>query len=218
MDELDKIVSRYKQLNIDLSDAINEEKKISEFCRELSFEYKMCNDDYQFDCEQIKRFNERFENRRSSYANNKCCKHVGIAGLIAFLSLLCLVIIGVNFGMITNLFSSILGSVAFGALVSMFDMCIFWDKVRNKALNCFDDLESTKRSRDVSDKLYIKKLKSEKELINVKGKLDFNNKLLNIAKGKIRSLEKQIINLKIQTFDNLVDVESKDDDMTLTLK
>ena len=38
-------------------------------------------------------------------------------------------------------------------------MELFWDKTKEKAFNTFEELESTKNTRDVSDKVYVEKLK-----------------------------------------------------------
>ena len=124
------------------------------------------------------------------------------------------IIIGMLAGTITNpLFLPIIGTFCIGSLV---DLKASWKNMKKLGENKFENLESTQRTRDVSDRAYVIKLQREKELRDTQGRIIDNTKKLNQAVAKRKSIEAEIIDVKLNAFDEMFD--EKTTAQTLTLK
>ena len=104
-------------------------------------------------------------------------------------------------------------------MASIIDMQLFWDKTKERGYVEFEELESTKNTRDVSDKAYVEKLKAEKELREVQWKLIEHTKVLNEIKRRKNKIENKIRDIKINTFDKIMNCDSQElDGQRLVLK
>ena len=124
------------------------------------------------------------------------------------------IIIGMLAGTITNpLFLPIIGTFCIGSLV---DLKSSWKNMKKLGESKFENLASTQRTRDVSDRAYVIKLQREKELRDTQGRIIDNTKKLNQAVAKRKSIEAEIIDVKLNAFDEIID--EKTAAQTLTLK
>ena len=124
------------------------------------------------------------------------------------------IIIGMLAGTITNpLFLPIIGTFCIGSLV---DLKASWKNMKKLGESKFENLASTQRTRDVSDRAYVIKLQREKELRDTQGRIIDNTKKLNQAVAKRKSIEAEIIDVKLNAFDEIID--EKTAAQTLTLK
>lgn len=216
---LENIKNKYVELNGKL-ESVNEEEKIANKTKEeLALEFGMADDVYQAASDHFNKIEKRINNRKEGYAKRKCTNHLAIAAFST--SFICSIIafININLGLIAQPFYAYCGAFMMGCIASFFEIHLFWDKIKEKAFNQFEEFESTKRSRDVSDKAYVEKLRAEKELREVQGKIIDNTKVLNAVKSKKHSIENEITELKVNAFDSVMQQNIKEnDDIKLILK
>ena len=99
---------------------------------------------------------------------------------------------------------------------SLVDLKASWKNMKKLGESKFENLASTQRTRDVSDRAYVIKLQREKELRDTQRKIIDNTKKLNQAVAKRKSIEAEIIDVKLNAFDEIID--EKTAAQTLTLK
>ena len=162
---------------------------------------------YNSACDHFSKIERRIKERKATYVKSKCVKHTNTVCLITLLSTLAISAVNIVLGLITQPLYSILGCFALSCIAGMADITISWNKIQKKSEIKFEELESTKRTREISDKAYVNKLQRERELREVQGKIIENTKKLNAIIAKRKSIESQIIDIKINTFDQIINNE-----------
>lgn len=216
---LENIRNKYNELTSKLEEVKKEEEQSEVVREQIALEYKEKDAVYQAACDQFNKIESRINKRKEKYANKKCSNHVCMASFGTTLVSLIVAIININLGLITQPFYAYCGAAMLGCIAAAIDIELFWEKVKEKSFVKFEELESTKRTRDVSDVAYTEKLKAEKELREVQNKSIDHTKILNDIKRRKDSLEKDIRDIKISSFDQIMNANSQElDDQSLVLK
>ena len=216
---LKDIKTDYNELNVELEKVNEEEIKAEEVCEKLSLDYKACDEVFNSACDHFRKIENRIKKRKEEFASKKCSRQVSIVGFGTAAISLVIAFINTKLGLITQPFYAYVGAALLGCMASIIDMQLFWDKTKEKGYVEFEELESTKSTRDVSDKAYVEKLKAEKELREVQGKLIEHTKVLNEIKRRKNKIENKIRDIKINTFDKIMNCDSQElDGQSLVLK
>lgn len=216
---LKDIKTDYDELNVELDKVKEEEKEAEEVREKLSLDHKACDEVFNSACDHFRKIENRIEKRKEKFAAKKCSRRVSIVGFGTAAISLAIAFINIKFGLITQPFYAFAGAALLGCMACVIDMELFWDKTKEKAFNAFEELESTKNTRDVSDKAYIEKLNAEKELREVQGKIIEHTKVLNDIKRRRNDIENKIRDIKINTFDKIMNNDSQElDGQRLVLK
>lgn len=206
---INDVIEQYNILTSRLDEVVKEEKEVNSVREKLSLDYKMYDDAYESADNHFNKIENRINERKEKYAIKKCSNYMLlIGGSVTLLALICYI----NLGLIAKSFSVLYSSCLWGGIASLISFQLFWKKIKEKSYEKFEELESTKRSRDVADKAYVEKLKAEKELREVNGKIIDNTKKINQIKNKKRSLESEITALKVNAFDSVIQQNTKEND------
>ena len=212
-DLLELVRNRYQKLNEQLKSAREEEAKYDSEKSRLAFDYKIKDDAYEDACNHFDKIEERIKKRKEKYVKENTLTHKKTL-LSALASVATLTIgIGMLFGLITNpLFLPIVGSFTIATLI---ELKLSWKNIKKELEEKFEELESTKRIRDVSDRAYVNKLQKENELREIQNEIIENTKKLNQAKAKVRSAEQEIMGVKEDAFDLIVDEKTTAEELVL---
>lgn len=210
MDLIENIRNKYNDLNVELEEIKKEEIEAEEEREKLSLDYKVCDEVFSSAGDHFKKIEKRIEKRKEKFANKKCSRQVSFVGFGTAAISLIIAFINIKLGLIAQPFYAYVGAALLGCMACIIDMELFWDKIREKALSEFEELDSTKNTRDVSDKAYVEKLKAEKDLRDVQGKIIEHTKVLNNIKNRRNKVEAQIRDIKVNTFDQIMNSDSKE--------
>ena len=213
-DLLEKVRNNYAELQRNLESAKAEEAVANEEREKLALEFRMQDDALEEANNHFERIENRISDRKIKYVKRSLLTHpktlINMGLGIATLG----IIIGMLAGAIANpLFLPIIGTFYIGSLA---DLKASWNNMKKLGESKFENLKSTQRTREISDRVYVMKLQREKELRDTQGKIIDNTKRLNQAVAKRKSIEAEIIDVKLNTFDEIID--EKIAAQTLTLK
>lgn len=212
-DLLELVRNRYQELNERLTSAKEEQEKFEQEKEKLALDFKVKDDSFEAACNHFDKIEARIKNRKEKFVKENVSTHrktlISTIGSTATI----IIIIGMLFGAITNpLFLPIIGSLTIASLI---DLKLSWKNIKKELEDKFEELESTKRIRDISDKAYVNKLKRENELREVQGEIITNTRNLNLAKAKVQSIENEIMGVKVDTFDLIIDENTKTNELIL---
>ena len=213
-DLLELVRKRYQELNKRLEAAKQEVETYDQNRERLSLEFTIADNQYEDACEHFDRIERRINKKQDEFIQKQLLTHKKTL-LSAGLSV---ATVGIGIGMLTGaivnpLFLPIIGSITIAGLI---DLKSSWKRMKLEIEERFENLESTKRIREVSDKAYVRKLQAEKNLRNVQGEIITNTRNLNLAKAKQTSIENEMMGVKVDTFDLIVDEQT--DAKSLILK
>lgn len=213
-DLLEKARNNYAELQRNLEAAKAEEAASNEEREKLALEFRMQDDALEEANNHFERIENRISDRKIKYVKRSLLTHPKTLINMGLGTATLGIIIGMLAGAITNpLFLPIVGTFYIGGLV---DLKASWKNMKKLGESKFENLKSTQRTREVSDRAYVMKLQREKELRDTQGKIIDNTKRLNQAVAKRKSIEAEIIDVKLNTFDEIID--EKTTAQTLTLK
>ena len=212
-DLLELVRNRYQKLNEKLNLAREEEAKFDSEKSRLAFDFKIKDDAYEDACKHFDKIEKRINERKEKYVKENSLTHKKtIFSAVASIATLTIGI-GMLFGAITNpLFLPIVGSFTIATLI---DLKTSWKYIKKELEEKFEELESTKRIRDISDKAYVNKIQKERELREVQAEIIDNTRKLNLAKAKRISIENEIMGVKVETFDLIVDEKNTAEELVL---
>lgn len=213
-DLLEKVRNNYKELQGKLEIAKADELEANQEREKLALEFKMQDDALEEINNHFERIENRITDRKKKYVKRSLLTHPKTLINMGLGTATLGTIIGMVAGTITNpLFLPIFATFYLGGLV---DLKASWKNMKKLGESKFENLASTQRSRDVADRAYVIKLQREKELRETQGKIIDNTKKLNQAVAKRKSIEAEIIDVKLNAFDEFID--EKTAAQTLTLK
>lgn len=212
---LKNIKNKYEELNKKNNDLTLKEEKLKEEHDVLLDEYNLCNKAYNNSCDAYAKYNNRLEDKKKKYIKKKHNRHVNLVMLISLI--ICLTIAGINsyLGLIVNKFSACMGCLLLSSLLGLVDINLFWDRLRKKYEKDFDELDSTKKSKETLDKLYVQKLRNEKGFNDIKIKVIKHSKIISEVTREKNKVEKEINDLKVKFFKEII-VEPDIDKFGLT--
>lgn len=213
-DLLEQVRNNYTELQRKLELAKAEELEANQEKEKLTLEFKMQDDALEDINNHFEKIENRLNERKNKYVKRSLLTHPKTLISMGLGATTLGIIIGMLAGAITNpLFLPIIGTFCIGCLV---DLKASWKNMKKLGESKFENLASTQRTRDVSDRAYVIKLQREKELRDTQGKIIDNTKKLNQAVAKRKSIEAEIIDVKLNAFDEIID--EKTAAQTLTLK
>lgn len=213
-DLLEQVRNNYTELQRKLELAKAEELEANQEREKLALEFKMQDDALEDINNHFEKIENRLNERKNKYVKRSLLTHPKTLISMGLGATTLGIIIGMLAGTITNpLFLPIIGTFCIGSLV---DLKASWKNMKKLGESKFENLASTQRTRDVSDRAYVIKLQREKELRDTQGRIIDNTKKLNQAVAKRKSIEAEIIDVKLNAFDEIID--EKTAAQTLTLK
>ena len=213
-DLLEQVRNNYTELQRKLELAKAEELEANQEREKLALEFKMQDDALEDINNHFEKIENRLNERKNKYVKRSLLTHPKTLISMGLGATTLGIIIGMLAGTITNpLFLPIVGTFCIGSLV---DLKASWKNMKKLGESKVENLASTQRTRDVSDRAYVIKLQREKELRDTQGRIIDNTKKLNQAVAKRKSIEAEIIDVKLNAFDEIID--EKTAAQTLTLK
>lgn len=213
-DLLEQVRNNYTELQRKLVLAKAEELEANQEKEKLALQFKMQDDALEDINNHFEKIEKRLNERKTKYVKRSLLTHPKTLISMGLGATTLGIIIGMLAGTITNpLFLPIIGTFCIGSLV---DLKASWKNMKKLGESKFENLASTQRTRDVSDRAYVIKLQREKELRDTQGRIIDNTKKLNQAVAKRKSIEAEIIDVKLNAFDEIID--EKTAAQTLTLK
>jgi hypothetical protein len=212
-DLLELVRNRYKELNARLNAAKEEEAKYESIKETLAIEFNINDNLYEEACNHFERIEKRINNRKKEFIKKRLMTHKKI--IISALSSIATITIAscMAFGAITNpLFLPIIGSFTIASLV---DIKCSWKNIKQELEDKFENLNSTKKAREVSDRAYVTKLQREEECRKIQDEIINNTRNLNLAKAKRISIENEMMGVKSDAFNMIIDEKTDAESLVL---
>lgn len=190
-----ELIKKHKQLK-------SEEEKLKDEHADLLEEYNLCNKAYSDSCDIYTKVDNRLNERERKYIAKKHSKHINKVMLITLVLALGCASIYSALGFVADKFLLYWGSCILAPIAGLIDIKFFWDKLRKKYEEDFKNLDSTKSTKDTLDKLYVQKLRNNKELNEINEKVVSHSKLTTAVSNEKKSIEDEIKNLKFKFFED----------------
>ena len=216
-EKLENIKKMYCDLNNKLN-SINEEIMNEEGTHdELTVRFK--SDGCELDAikSKFKESEEIINEMKKKYVFKKINTHINLVSLITFLVSIASCCFVASNGLVMGPFFAFGVSFGLSLAARMLEITLFWDKLKNKYEESFEELENTIKLREESDKLYVEKLKQEDKYSESQKNIVEHTTKLNALLREKHILETEINEIKLNTFDDVIQ-NQVDDELKLTLK
>lgn len=207
-DFIEQIKNNFKKLNLSYENILLEEEKLNNEHDSLLDDYALCRKAYYDSCDTYTKFKNKLDQRRKKYISKKHIRHINLVMLITLILALSCAGIYSSLGFVSNKFLLYCGSAILSPIAGMVDINLFWNKLREKYANEFDELDSTKNAKEILDKFNVQKLRNEKEFNDKKDEVNISSKKLSDVFNKRKSIESEINQFKIKFFEDTIAVES----------
>ena len=213
------IVEKYKELSKRFNELYLEEERLEGEHAELLDEYNSSKKAFNDTCDIYTKIKNRFDDRKRKFISKKHSKHINLVMLITLVISLSCVGIYSSFGFVANKLTLYCGPAMLALLAGLIDINFLWDKLSEKYSSMFDELDSTKSTRETLDKIYVQKLRNEKEMNDAYDKVSSHAKITIPVTSEKNIVQKEINDLKIKFFEDMFKSEKNiSDDIQLTLK
>ena len=147
-----------------LNELTLEEEKVNDDHSSLLDEYEMSKRAYSDVCDVYTKVNNRLSERKRKYVSKKHSRHINSVMLIALVCAFSCASVYRAFGFVTDKFLLYWGSTILAPIAGMIDIKFFWDKLRKKYTDEFENLDSTIETKDTLDRMYAQKLRNENKI------------------------------------------------------
>ena len=153
---LEQVRNNYTELQRKLELAKAEELEANQEREKLALEFKMQDDALEDINNHFEKIENRLNERKNKYVKRSLLTHPKTLISMGLGATTLGIIIGMLAGTITNpLFLPIIATFCFGSLI---DLKASWKNMKKLGESKFENLASTQRTRDVSDRAYVIKL------------------------------------------------------------
>lgn len=216
MEKIDNIKNKYNELIEKYNELTLEEEKANDEHSSLLDEYEMSKRAYSDVCDVYTKINNRLSERKRKYVSKKHSRHINSVMLITLVCALSCASIYSAFGFVTDKFLLYWGSAILAPIAGMIDIKFFWDKLRKKYTDEFENLDSTIETKDTLDRMYAQKLRNEKDKNDCYDRVSEHAKVKKSITEQKNKVQAEINNLKNSFFDENIHEETED--VSLSLK
>lgn len=216
MEKINNIKNKYNELIEKFNELTLEEEKVNDEHSSLLDEYEMSKRAYSDVCDVYTKVNNRLSERKRKYVSKKHSRHINLVMLITLVCALSCASIYSALGFVTDKFLLYWGSTILAPIAGMIDIKFFWDKLRKKYTDEFENLDSTIETKDTLDRMYAQKLRNEKDKNDCYARVSEHAKVKKSITEQKNKVQAEINNLKNSFFDENIHEETED--VSLSLK
>ena len=216
MEKIDNIKNKYNELIKKLDKLTLEEEKVNDDHSYLLDEYEMSKRAYSDVCDVYTKINNRLSERKCKYVTRKHSRHINLVTLIVLVCAFSCASVYSAIGLVTDKFLLYWGSTILALIARMIDITFFWDKLRKKYDDEFENLDSTIETKDTLDRMYAKKLRNEKDKNDCYARVSEHAKVKKSITEQKNKVVYEINDLKNSFFDE--NIQDKNERMSLNLK